>query len=101
MKTEDIQKAAEQFSFTETVDARERFLITSGFKTGAHWRINSIWHKRTEPAEEGNDIILLFPDGKCSVITFDGDWELFITWMLLEKWAYLKDIFPENFVKSK
>lgn len=93
MKTEDIQKAA--------INYDSRLVAFRAFMEGAKWRINTVWHDRTEPAEEGNDIILLFPDGKCSVITFDGDWELFITWMMLEKWAYLKDIFPDNFVKTK
>ena len=70
--------------------------LETAFINGADWRINSIWHERTEPAKERNDIILLFSDGKCSITTFDGDWGLFITWMLFEKWAYLKDIFRKT-----
>ena len=106
MQTEDIQKAADKHSFEylckDNIDMLELGChYEAGFMAGAEWRINTVWHERTEPAEEGNDIILLFPDGKCTVMTLNGEWELIIAWLLFYKWAYLKDILPDNFVKTK
>lgn len=66
MKREDIEKAANKISFIETPDARERFLLRSGFKAGANWRINSVWHDW----EDGNNV----PDvGELCLVEFETD----------------------------
>lgn len=118
MKREDIEKAAGQSSFIETSDAREIFLIRSGFKAGANWRINSIWHTMDEEPQvygkyEGkvspqipclvlghlstgygygvrywNATYKVWDDEECDDYECGKD--------SIEKWCYLDDLLPTN-----
>lgn len=88
MKREDIERAADQSAFIETPDARERFLFSSGFRKGAEWRINNVWHK---PNEE--------PVSFCSLLLIEnsnGEFDLEYKFdpATTKRWAYVKDLIP-------
>lgn len=90
MKREDIEKAALQRSFIETPDAREIFLIKSGFIYGAKWRINSVWHDDTEKPKLG-ELIIVEVYGK---IFEYGKYDVCDTIHPAARWAYMKDLIP-------
>lgn len=99
MKREDIEKAAKQSSFIETSDAREIFLIRSGFKAGANWRINSVWNSNN--VIPGYDCHVLIEDiyGNVYDDKYDADYneyESAIEQKDIKRWAYIKDILPTN-----
>lgn len=107
MKREDIEKAAAQISFIETPDARERFLLRSGFKAGAKWRIDSVWHDIKESPKQGS-LIAVFDgedmhlwraedienviDGRIKVVSITLK-ECFIRQHII-RWAYIEDLIP-------
>lgn len=88
MKREDIERAADQSAFIETPDARERFLFSSGFRKGAEWRINNVWHKPNEG-----------PVSFCSLLLIEnsnGEFDLEYKFdpATTKRWAYVKDLIP-------
>lgn len=109
MKLIDIEKASNQHSFLETPDARERFLFKSGFKAGAKWRIDSVWHDIEESPKQGS-LIAVFDgndmhlwraedienviDGRIKVVSITVK-ECFIRQHII-KWAYIEDLIPTN-----
>lgn len=68
------------------------------FIAGAEWRINSVWHDRTEKADTSKELILMYSNGSVRVtllnpnLTFDG----FLSVDMFIKWAYVSDILPER-----
>lgn len=87
MKKEDIEKAANQRSFIETPDARERFLFSSGFKAGANWRVNNSWHDPNIPLNN-EDLILVEENSGVFSLCFEFSPEN------TKRWAYVKDLIP-------
>lgn len=99
MKREDVEKAAEQRSFIETPDARERFLFKSGFKEGAEWRINSIWNNND--VTPGYDCRVLIQDiyGNVYDDKYDADYNEYdsaIEQKEIKRWAYIEDLLPNT-----
>ena len=90
MKREDIEKVSNQRAFVETPDARERFLFSSGFKTGAEWRIESVWHKPNEEPLIKSSLLL--------IEHIDGEFELGYRFdpANTKRWAYVKDLLSEE-----
>lgn len=95
MKREDIEKAAAQSSFIETPDARERFLLRSGFRAGAKWRIDSVWHNDTEKPDPHNGDLLVGIEvmGKTSYIRQNA---YYVLQYGCVRWAYIKDLLPSK-----
>lgn len=94
MIQEEIEKAANQITFIETTDERERFLLRSGFKAGAKWRVDASWHEVTESPKPNKWIFLLREDGTIKQIyTYDGVSKLFND-LIGYKWAYVEDLMP-------
>lgn len=88
MKRVDIEKAAEQHAFSQTPDARERYLLSKGFKDGAKWRIDSVWHKPNEEPIKLCDLLLIEQT--------DGEFELGYRFDAAKtrRWAFVKDLLP-------
>ena len=59
---EDIEKAARMFVCDTKTDAEGKILRQKGFKKGAEWRINSVWHDAAEEPERETAIIVLFSE---------------------------------------
>lgn len=72
--------------------------FNEGFIAGAQWRINVVWHDRTDKADTSKELILMYPNGSVRVtllnpnLTFDG----FLSVDMFIKWAYVSDILPER-----
>lgn len=72
----------------------------NGFKDGAQWRINSIWHDccdRDVMADNKEDIVLLLENGM--IVDYEDNWEEHCSLVL--KWAYKKDLLPINLTIQK
>lgn len=96
MKREDIEKAADQSAFMETPDARERFLFSSGFKTGAEWRINNVWHDKSEIPDLSQDILIIFKNEICTILIGAVHTLSELKHIDYTNWAYVKDLLPEE-----
>lgn len=93
MKREDIEKAAAQISFIETPDARERFLLRSGFKAGAKWRIDSVWHNSLKDAKPEKQVLVKFTNKL--ITTFDDVRYLKGIEDMVEEFAYIEDLIQQ------
>lgn len=77
-----------------------------GFREGAQWRINSVWHDASEePEQEGEPILMEYEDWgiKGSDYTVCDDiWDYRIrlkrdgAYCTILRWAYMKDLIPER-----
>lgn len=68
-----------------------------GFRQGARWQRNHVWHKRTEQPKD--DSLVLAMRGSAGLIAgpnHDG-WEDTVKHIGLETWAYLSDLTPTSF----
>lgn len=92
MNRKDIEKAANQCSFIETPDARERFLLSSGFKAGAQWRINSVWHDKSEIPDLSQDVLIIFKNKICSILIGAVHTLSELKHYDYTNWAYVKDL---------
>ena len=106
MKREDIEKAARDYA-TDKINVKsiiERSRIKIAFKTGAAWRINSVWHDASERPEEKH--------ASCLVEVKEGDFSFFLVSefyqsggfsfmngicnLVLKRWAYIEDLLPNT-----
>lgn len=95
MKRKDIEKAAGDYS--GSILECEGSSVTvkrQSFIDGAEWRINSIWHNREEEADLTKDIIVMYKDGSCMLISWGNSWDLLLSVNMFVKWAYVEDLLP-------
>ena len=105
MTREQIENAAKETLVNEPVEiqATKVSAFQRGFVAGAQWRINAMWHDRTEKADISKELILMYPNGLVRVIllnpnlTFDG----FLLVDTFIKWTYASDILPERNEETK
>lgn len=95
MTTEDIDKAAVDYSRTATpsfVNGEfDRYAIADAFEAGANWRIGSVWHDaRTEIPRPYLPVIVMHDDGKYSVNIVPG--EINSCPLHWERYAYVDDL---------
>ena len=76
-----------------------------GFKQGAQWRINSVWHDVSEEPKEHK--LVLIEDDFCGEPDY-GVWQApFPKWkdsivhFSSKRWAYLDDLLPERKEEAK
>lgn len=68
--------------------------FNEGFRVGAEWRINDVWHDARTENPEPCELVL--------VETFDMNIDLFMTYdgksdkSRWERWAYVTDLLPEG-----
>lgn len=73
-----------------------------GFRAGAQWRINSVWHDAGEkPKFKGKvekEMFLLFCNSqKYGLMLISQDeWDDFVERGMFHKWAYVDDLLPER-----
>ena len=105
MTREQIEKAADKHSFKylsqdgiEELDLECHY--EAGFIDGVQWRINSVWHDKTEKPKQ--DKVFLYEDefGKydtdCIYKTEMVDWNMYSRTLSLVRWAYVEDLLPER-----
>lgn len=92
MKKEDIEKAAVDSCVFENDIFNPELTpyYEKGFKDGAYWRINSVWHSpNEEPAKFCDLLIIKHKDGEFELeYRFDP--------ASTKRWAYVKDLIPIN-----
>lgn len=110
MTREQIEKAAFQcakdrweYSGVQYAKVKVRGTVF-GFKMGAQWRINSVWHKNGEKLPSENKPILFVNSvgGYEVTVRLTGmDWETFCNNTGLIRWAYVDDLLPERKKKAE
>lgn len=103
MIREDIKKAAVNEVLPCLIDYELRTCLDDvkrkSFIHGANWRIDSVWHDSSEEPNKCDDILLLFHDNSSIVLLariYRPKWEDYIKGVRLVKWAYIKDLIPEE-----
>ena len=100
MTREQIEKAAGEYSGS-VLGFKDNPVVMNkhkAFMDGAQWRINAVWHDRTEKADTSKELIIMYPNGLARIIllnpnlTFDG----FLLVDMFIKWAYVSDILPDR-----
>lgn len=74
---------------------------SKGFREGAQWRINAVWHDTCDIAEPGNDCLVEYMDGDGNVcIRIDRrseyEWINACHYDKILRWAYISDLIPER-----
>lgn len=100
MKREDIEKAARDYA-TDKINVKsiiERSRIKIAFKTGAAWRINSVWHDASENPKLNKFFVF---ENKCNEWETDclyqhQKWNIHVAVNDLIRWAYIEDLLPNT-----
>lgn len=96
MKEEDIEKAAVETAKKVCSDFYEAYEFASGFKVGAYWHINSVWHKAEERPERKRNYIAQCKGGRFIVIPDSMNWNNFYRSEGIIRWAYIEDLLPNT-----
>lgn len=99
MKDNEIEKAATDSCVIDNNIFNPELIpyYEQGFKEGAKWRINSVWHKMNiEPMK--NELIVLHGNGNTVTILWNGDmkWDGMDKFFKAEIWAYMSDLIPDT-----
>lgn len=115
MTREQIEKAAFQcakdrweYSGVQYAKVKVRGTVF-GFKMGAQWRINSVWHVTFEMPERNRDFLYESARGwfginniaKMAKEVHPQDWDRFVEGFDVIRWAYISDLIPERKEKKK
>lgn len=98
MKRKDIEKAAnEEIGLVGGSSALgvtiEKFCRES-FVVGAEWRINSVWHDKSEIPDLSQDILIIFKNKICSILIGAVHTLSELKHYDYTNWAYVKDLLP-------
>lgn len=84
MKEEQIEKAARDLCTTDRQEQWLKDFGTACFADGARWRINSVWHDRTDT-----------PHGFALILSENADGTYDLQYTLAKdtrRWAYVRDL---------
>lgn len=104
MDKEQIEKAASeaQEEMAKRFIQDENFQPTfiNAFKSGADWRINSVWHDASEEPIKGKYMWLALCKGE-KVLVYEGwhsafSWSVYAPMLGIIMWAYVEDLIPER-----
>ena len=69
---------------------------SKGFRDGAQWRINSVWHDASEIPQHSGLLIAICKDGKAVLCgPNNSNWEITVKIFHIVRWVYLDDLTPE------
>lgn len=74
----------------------DRYAIADAFESGAHWRINSVWHDGTVSCKARRKALVLFKNGNAAVYKDLRDLSYEMLWDEVERFAYIDDLLPEK-----
>lgn len=100
MTKEEIEQVARAYSALivggprHIQDFYEREKYEAGFISGANWRIDSVWHDKTEIPEPGRWVFVLRNHGRIQYTYSTLGMERVI--MSGHKWAYVEDLLPNK-----
>lgn len=94
MKIEDIENAALDCALFEDYyynpDLQPAYI--DGFKRGASWRIDSVWHEASEEPERNRIYLAQLGDSAFDTFYDSGNWEIFPRRVNMQRWAYIEDL---------
>jgi hypothetical protein len=98
MKQVDIEKAAGEYSgsilgFRDNPTVMDKH---KAFADGADWRINSVWHDRTEQADTSKELMLMYSNRSCRITQLNLTWDGFLSVDMFINWAYIEDLIPNT-----
>lgn len=100
MKQEDIEKAAVDSCVFENSIFNPALTpyYQQGFKDGADWRINSVWHDASEKPDKGKLLIVEDIDSAYDLVylTKSKPWEELSEKNHYMRWAYIEDLLPNT-----
>lgn len=101
MTKEDIEKAAVDSCVIENSIFNPELIpyYEQGFKDGAEWRINSVWHNVNEEPTKKKLLIVIESDGHISQSNFMVGvdvWKDFVKDADIVEWCYKEDLLPIN-----
>lgn len=96
MKKEDIQKSALESCVIDNSIYNDEFqpYFMDGFKDGAEWRINSVWHKDINKGKMRKAILVQFDNGLFKL--FEDIRDLKGIEDKIEAFAYVNDLLPSK-----
>lgn len=103
MTKEQIKKAALQCAKDRWGDSESQHVMAKaqgtvyGFKQGAQWRINSVWHSTDELPKYSGFLAALMDNGLMETMYYSvgiGFHEMNLKGYVL--WAYIDDLLPER-----
>lgn len=101
MTIEQIEQAAEEMMpYSKDVSSAGRSVFGKhykrGFRAGAKWRINSVWHDASEIAKQGEHIVVVMESGNFTSLFVTPDIAQIFKKFNVILWAYSKDLLPER-----
>lgn len=97
MTREQIEKAVNDYiGYEPEID--EGIYVTmrrNAFKSGANWRINSVWHNISEAPEKGRYIAVLFKSKDITLWYVTDNIMQVLKAHKVIMWAYTSDLVPE------
>lgn len=98
MKKEDIQKSALESCVIDNSIYNDEFqsYFMDGFKAGAQWRINSVWHDASEEPRRGEHILMRFKSGNLTSWFASADIYSVFKRFEVVAWAYVDDLLPSK-----
>ena len=108
MTREQIEQAALKCAKDRWGDSESQHAMAKaqgtvyGFKQGAQWRVNSVWHDASEkPKFKGKvekEMFMLFCNSKKYglMLISQDEWDDFVERGMFHKWAYVDDLLPER-----
>lgn len=99
MTKEDIEKAAVDSCVIENSIFNPELIpyYEKGFKDGAEWRINSVWHDIKEMPENNRMILIIMQHDIPTVIGPDNTFFIEeIKDRHIQRWAYVEDLKPNT-----
>lgn len=102
MKREQIEQTALKCAKDRWGDNESQHVMAKaqgtvyGFKQGAQWRINSVWHDGTASCEARRKALVLFKNGNAAVYKDLRDISFEQLWDEVDKFAYLADLLPDT-----
>lgn len=98
MTKEDIEKAAVDSCVIENSIFNPELIpyYEQGFKDGAEWRINSVWHCEREMPDTPDLTLVEFPDGRIDIVYFHSikSWRSMVKRNGIIRWTYINDLIP-------
>lgn len=100
MTKEDIEKAAVNNCVIENSIFNPALTpyYQQGFKDGAEWRINSVWHNVSDIPEERRFCLYILKDGTygCGYYHKEDNSIWYARFNDVVKWAYIEDLIPNT-----
>lgn len=99
MTREDVEKARSNY-IKELCEAKKLSnsanidIACNAFRTGAEWRINSIWHTIDEVPKEDKFILIQKNDGYFQIAYSVKHMKMYFGYLNVARWCYLDDLLP-------